>query len=212
MAAEDQMPHINVDMFENLTGDIDVSAPDRMEDIGERIKVIRGKRGLSLEEISKITGFSVNFLSDIESNAVQPQLGSIIRLSKALDSAFGAIVSNPGSGFYSITRKDEDAVVSSSMSQDGTKQAYLYKSLASDVNGRSMDAFMVQLEENLDDEMSLHEGEEFIYVLSGVVSLSIRDKNFELEPGDSAYYISANPHLITARKGKATIVAVIYGK
>ncbi len=212
MAADDQMPHINVDMFKNLTGEISVSATDSIEDIGERIKAIRGKRGLSLEEISKITGFSVKLLSDIESNAIQPQLGSIIKLSRALNSAFGDLVSSAGSNLYSITRKDENSVVLKSTSQDGKKQAYLYKSIAPGVKGRNMGAFIVQLEENPDDDMSLHEGEEFIYVLNGVVSLVIGEERFELGPGDSAYYISTSPHLIAAQKGKATILAVIYGK
>jgi len=38
-----------------------------------------------------------------------------------------------------------------------------------------MEAMMVQLEENPEGEMSIHEGEEFIYVLDGVVALKIGD-------------------------------------
>jgi len=154
----------------------------------------------------------VELLTDIESNAVHPQLGDVIKLSKAFDSAFGSLISNPGSKAYSITRKDDETFVSSSTSQDGKKQAYLYKRLAPDVKGRNMEAFVVQLDTNPQDSPSLHEGEEFIYVLNGVVSLDIGDDHFELEPGDSAYYMSTIPHLITAREGKATILATIYGR
>jgi len=212
MATGDQTPHINVDMFEGLTGEILASAPDRVEDIGERIKAIRRERGLEIKEISKITGFSVALLADIESNAVHPQLGDVIKLSKAFDGAFGTLISNSGSKTYSITRKDQETFVSSSTSQDGKNQAYLYKRLAPDVKGRNMEAFIVQLNANPQDTPSLHEGEEFIYVLSGVVSLDIGEEHFELEPGDSAYYMSSSPHLITAREGKATILATMYGR
>ena len=212
MATGDQTPHINVDIFEDLTGEISVAAPERVEDIGERIQAIRRERGLEIAEISKLTGFSVELLTDIESNAVHPQLGDVIKLSKAFDSAFGSLISNPGSKAYSITRKDDETFVSSSTSQDGKKQAYLYKRLAPDVKGRNMEAFVVQLDTNPQDSPSLHEGEEFIYVLNGVVSLDIGDDHFELEPGDSAYYMSTIPHLITAREGKATILATIYGR
>jgi len=212
METEDHTPHANADFFKNLTGETAASGQDAMESIGQRIKAIRSKRGLSLDDISKITGFSVKLLSDIESNAVKPQLGVIIRMSKALDSAFGSIVAEGGSNLYSITRKDEGAFIASSTSRDGKKQAYMYKSLASDMKGRNMETFIVQLEANPGDDMSLHEGEEFIYVLSGVVSLKLGDDLFELEPGDSAYYVSTTPHLVTARNGKASIVAVIYGK
>jgi len=68
----------------------------------------------------------------------------------------------------------------------------------------------VQLEENPDQEPSVHEGEEFIYVLDGVVSLKIGEDAFALEPGDSVYYLSTTPHLVAAKSGKATILAVLY--
>ena len=60
--------------------------------------------------------------------------------------------------------------------------------------------------------MSVHAGEEFIYVLNGLVSLKIGADDFELEPGDSVYYLSTTPHLIAAKTGEARIIAVLYGK
>jgi quercetin dioxygenase-like cupin family protein len=69
---------------------------------------------------------------------------------------------------------------------------------------------MVQLEENPDEETSLHDGEEFIFVLEGTVLLKVGDERFELEPGDSAYYLSTTPHLIAAKEKTATILAVLY--
>jgi quercetin dioxygenase-like cupin family protein len=67
------------------------------------------------------------------------------------------------------------------------------------------------LEEAPDQERSVHDGEEFIYVLEGAVSLDIGDDHFDLEPGDSAYYLSTTPHLIAAASGQAIILAVLYG-
>jgi ribosome-binding protein aMBF1 (putative translation factor) len=53
-------PHINVDYFEDLTGQIkdgSCSPPEGgQEDIGQRIKAIREAKGLSLEELSHLTG------------------------------------------------------------------------------------------------------------------------------------------------------------
>jgi quercetin dioxygenase-like cupin family protein len=73
-----------------------------------------------------------------------------------------------------------------------------------------MEAFIVQLEEAQDMERSIHDGEEFIYVLEGIVSLDIGGEHFNLASGDSAYYLSTTPHLIAAAQGRATIIAVIY--
>jgi transcriptional regulator with XRE-family HTH domain len=203
-------PMISVDFFEDVTGDISKATPKSVEEIGIRIKSIREEKGLSLEQLSKLTGFDVELLSNIESSKVQPQLGTIIKLSKALDSAFGRIVSGVGDKLYSVTRKNEQKVVSRSTSLKGRKQLYTYKSLAPEVKGRHMEALIVQLEENPEDEMSVHEGEEFIYVLDGTVLLNIGGDKFELEPGDSVYYLSTTPHLIASKSGKATILAVLY--
>ena len=73
-----------------------------------------------------------------------------------------------------------------------------------------MEALMVQLEENPEKEISVHEGEEFIFVLDGIVILEIGEDKYELEPGDSVYYLSTTPHHIAAKSGKATIIAVLY--
>lgn len=210
MEEKNQKPFIHLDFFENLTGDIPAEPQKGVEDIGQRIRNIREAKGLSLEEISNMTGFDVNFLSGIEKNEIQPQLGTVIKLSKALDSAFGRLISGVGEKLYSVTRKDERRTVSRSTSRKGKRQLYTYKSLAPDVKGRHMEALIVQLEEDPDKEVSIHEGEEFIFVLSGEVMLEIGDDKFELEPGDSAYYLSTTAHHIAAKKGKATIIAVLY--
>ncbi len=201
---------LNVDFFEGLTGDITVEPSKGLEDIGQRIRKIRQEKGLSLEELSKLTGFDVQFLSSLEKNEAQPQLGTVIKLSKALDSAFGRLVSGVGDKLYSITRKNERRTISRSTSHKGQKQVYLYKSLAPDVKGRHMEALIVQLEEDPEREISVHEGEEFIFVLDGVVEMGIGEDNFQLEPGDSVYYLSTTPHHIASKSGKATVLAVLY--
>ena len=211
MEKNDQKPHINVDFFEDLTGDISKSKRTDVDEIGLSIQKLREEKNLSLEALSNLTGFEVDFLSKIEKNEVRPQLGTLMKLSKALDSAFSRMISGVGEKLYSITRKDEQKIVSRSTSQKGKKQAYIYKSLAPEVKGRHMEALIVKLEENPDQHVSVHEGEEFIYVLDGIVSLRFGEDSFELEPGDSAYYLSTLPHLIAAKKGQATILAVLYG-
>jgi len=210
METKKKPPHINVDFFEDLTGDILEKPRDGVEEIGKRIRILREEKGISLDELSNMTGFDVELLSNIENNIVQPQLGTVIRLSKALDSAFGRLISGIGNRIYSITRRDEQKVVSRSTAKKGQKQVYTYKSLAPEVKGRHMEALIVQLEENPDKEVSVHDGEEFIYVLDGIVVLDIGEDTFDLEPGDSAYYLSTTPHLVASKKGKSTILAVLY--
>jgi len=124
-------PIISVDFFEDVTGDISKSTPKSVEEIGIRIKSVREEKGLSLDQLSKLTGFDVELLSNIESSKVQPQLGTIIKLSKALDSAFGRIVSGVGDKLYSVTRKNEQKTVSL---EKMNKRLYQDPHLERDVN------------------------------------------------------------------------------
>jgi transcriptional regulator with XRE-family HTH domain len=211
MEKNSEKPHINVDFFEDLTGDIISQDEKGVDALGQKIKALREDKKMSLDAMSKMTGFDVETLSKIEQNEIQPQLGTVIKLSKALDSALGRIVSGQGDSLYSITRKNErKSTLRSTSSKSGGQKLYTYKSLAPEVKGRHMEALIVQLEEYPDQEVSVHEGEEFIFVLDGVVLLKIGEESFELDPGDSAYYLSTTPHLLSAKGGKATIVAVVY--
>ena len=213
MEKNSEKPHINVDFFEDLTGDIVDRDDEGVEALGQKIKTLREKKGMSLEAMSQMTGFDVETLAKIEKNEIQPQLGTVIKLSKALDSALGRLVSGQGDRLYTITRKGErKSTQRSTSSKSGGQKLYTYKSLAPEVKGRHMEPLVVQLEEYPDQDVSIHEGEEFIFVLDGVVLLKIGEESFELEPGDSAYYLSTTPHLLSAKGGKATIVAVVYDR
>lgn len=210
MERTDHKPHINVDYFEDLTGEIESTSGETFDEIGVRLKTFRQEKGLSLDELSHLTGFHTDLLAGIEAGDQQPQLGTIIKLSKALDVAFSRIVSGAGKELYAVIRKGDRRVVQRSTSRKGQKQIYTYNSLASDVKGRHMEPLVVQLEEAVDDVHSVHDGEEFIYVMDGVARLLIGGETYLLEPGDTAYYLSTTPHLISADSGTATILAVLF--
>ncbi|MGE0084734.1 MAG: helix-turn-helix domain-containing protein, partial [Desulfococcaceae bacterium] len=198
--------------FEDLTGDLSGQEQESVVHIGERIRKLREEKGISLKDLSARTGFDEQLLSDIEKAEVYPQLGTILRLSKALDGAFGQLLSGEGDKPYSITRLKDRKTVARSTSGKGHKHIYSYKGLAPEVKGRNMEPLIVQLQETPEKEVSMHDGEEFIYVLHGTVLLEVGEDRYELEPGDSAYYLSSIPHWIAAKSGQATILAVIYGK
>ncbi len=197
------------DRYEMLTGNVTDGQQVSSATIGERIRQIREEKGLSYEQISNLTGFDVEVLAMMEKGEMQPPIGVVVKLSKALDSAFSRLLSGVGNRVYSVTRKDERKLVSRSTSKKG-KDLYTYQSLAPEVQGRHMESLIVTLEENPDQEMSVHDGEEFIFVLDNTVVAKIGDDMFELAPGDSVYYLSTTPHMVAAKEGKAVILAVIY--
>ena len=215
MSQGDAKPPINVDYFEDLTGKIERGASEPggaapCDQIGRRIQAIREQKGISLEQLSQLTGFDKEMLQQIETGEVCPQLGTVIKLSKALDSALERLISEEGHKLYAITRRDERKIISRTTTLRGNRAAYTYMSLAPEVKGRHMEALIVELEQIGDQARSVHAGEEFIYVLEGLVALHIGDEHFDLKPGDSAYYLSTTEHLLSAKGGKAKILAVIY--
>lgn len=210
MGKKDTIPHINVDYFEDLTGSIHNGNKGEVDEVGKRIKQVRKERGISIENLSHLTGFDVSRLKDIESGKERPQLGTVMKLSRALDSAVGRLVSGMGSKLYAITRKNERKQISRSASKTGNENTYAYMSLAPEVQGRHMEALIVQLEKSEKKDISIHNGEEFIFVLKGIANLTIGKESYDLSPGDSAYYLSTTSHFITAKTRKATILAVLY--
>ena len=85
-------------------------------------------------------------------------------------------------------------------------------SLASDVKGRHMESFIVKLEpETPDQELSVHDGEEFMFVIDGEMKARLGGKVEILSTGDTIYYLSNIPHLVTSNRNEPTyILAVIY--
>ncbi len=78
-----------------------------------------------------------------------------------------------------------------------------------------MEPFLVTLTPSVSPQIepNQHIGEEIIFVLEGEVEVSLLDKTEILNPGDSIYYDSTMPHVISCHgKEPATILAVIYAK
>ena len=177
--------------------------------IGEKIRKIRESKGLSLEEVAEKTGFSKEFLEKIENGEVSPPLCTIVKLSKALDTMVANLFSEPGEKNYCVMRVKEQKVVPRASS---TGYNYRYIPLATGLKEMHMEAFIVKLLPGSKEEKSVHDGEEFIYVLDGEVKVVIGDKEETLKMGDTIYYLSSTPHFITTNTDKpALILAVIYG-
>ena len=76
-----------------------------------------------------------------------------------------------------------------------------------------MEPFIIDVEptEETSYMLSSHEGEEFIYVMEGVVEVAYGKKHHVIEAGDSIYYDSIVPHHVHGYNGQAAkILAVVY--
>jgi transcriptional regulator with XRE-family HTH domain len=181
--------------------------------VGEKIKILREGKGLSLKEVADLTGFSTALLSQMENHLVSPSLGTIIKLAKALGVKVGDFLGETRGEPFAIVRKDERRQVSRFASKDGVKYGYSYESLGFEKKDRHMEPFIVTLEPATikTSKTSVHEGEEFIFVLEGEMEVILGNHTDVLYPGDSIYYDSTIPHRVQCHQDKITrILAVLY--
>jgi transcriptional regulator with XRE-family HTH domain len=182
--------------------------------VGERVRAVREKKGLSLQDISQRTGIPADTLADIEENRILPPLGSVIKLAKALEMKMGYFISGEEKKPYTIVRGHDRQVVSRYDSEKGRYYGYEYQSLAPHKKDRHMEPFLVTLNPSqTEEERSTHDGQEFIFVLDGEMEVRLGEEIHVLEPGDAIYYDSTVPHLVKCRGEKSTkILAVLYAE
>ncbi len=189
--------------------------PEEHVEIGEKVKALRVAKGMSVEDVSKISGISESFISKIEDQTISPPLGSIISLSKAFDVSVGEFFGGSGDSPFCIVRSDDRKTVSRFNSIDSKSCGYSYEALGLQKKNRQMEPFLVTLtpQEDTHVESNQHIGEEIIFVLEGKVEVKLLDHTDILNPGDSIYYDSNVPHIISCHGDEsATILAVIYAK
>jgi len=180
--------------------------------VGESVKAIRKKKGLSLKDLSQRTGVDAGLLTEIEKGEVSPPLGTIIKVAKALDTKMGYFISGGEDLPYTIMRKDDRKLVSRFDTGKSDRYGYEFSSLAPYKKNRHMEPFIVKLEpSDIEEERSSHDGQEFIYVLEGTMEVRLEGEVHLLDAGDAIYYDSTVPHLVKCH-GKHTtkILAVLY--
>jgi len=181
--------------------------------IGEKIRELREKRGLSLQDMANRTGYTSALLSQVENHLISPPLGALIKIAKALEVKVGTFFGEEPRESYAIVRRDERKHISRYASKEGVSYGYSYESLGFDKKDRQMEPFLVTLEPATvkSEKLSTHDGEEFIFVLEGEMEAILGGHKDVLHPGDSIYYNSTIPHKVQCHRDIPTkILAVIW--
>ena len=184
--------------------------------VGAKIKGIRESKNLSVEEIAERSGLSVDQINSIENDVNLPSLGPLIKIARALGVRLGTFMDDNDALGPVVTRaKDREAESSISFSNGATdaRKHMEYHPLAQQKAGRHMEPFIIDINptENQDFQLSAHEGEEFIYVMSGEVDVDYGKEKYTLSEGDSIFYDSIVKHHLHGAPGKsAKILAVVY--
>ncbi len=189
--------------------------PSKSHTIGDRIRGLRIEKGLSIGDVAKQSGISEAIISGIEAQTVSPPLGTIINLAKIFQVSVGELFGDSADSPFCIVRSDDRKTVSRFNSTDGQTGGYSYESLGHQKQNRQMEPFLVTLTPSRSRQLepNQHDGEEILYVLEGQVDVRLADHTDTLNPGDSIYFDSNLPHVVSCHgNDPATILAVIYAR
>jgi len=177
--------------------------------LGARVRTYREKLGLSVEDLAKNAGLDPVLVSHIEEGMVYPAISVMVKLSRALGQRLGTFTDDQFRDDPLIVRQGERKEEALPHKGEGPNH-YHYFLLGKGKTDRHMEPFYIQIEPDGAKEVSSHEGEEFIIVVSGEVELIYGQQTYRLKAGDSTYYNSVVPHYVGAAGGPASIYAVIY--
>jgi DNA-binding XRE family transcriptional regulator len=161
---------------------------------GSRIKQLRLQRGLTLQQLAKRCELAASTISKVEQNQISPTYENVLRLADGLHVDVAELFSPKPNrmmlGRRSVTRAGQGARLRSAQ--------YGYEMLCADLSSKQFIPMLTTLSAHSIQEFPdfiRHDGEEFIYVLSGVVELHTDIyEPLRLDAGDSCYFDSTMGH------------------
>lgn len=152
-----------------------------LAEVGPRLKSLRTRRGITLATLSEATGISKSTLSRLESGQRKPSLELLLPIALAHQVPLDEMVGVPQVGDPRIhlrPRRVNGQVVLPLTRQPGAIQAY---------------KMTIPVTKNVPDPR-IHDGYEWMYVLSGQLRLVLADHDLLLGPGEAAEFDTRVPH------------------
>jgi len=176
----------------------------RERSIGGKITHLRRAKGLSLLNLANQTGFTPEFIRNVEAGKVLPPVAFLIRASRALSVDAGSLLS-----------EEEERAASEKRRRSFIKrtQEYSYQVLTPGAETTHLKVFLVTIDPMKEHKMVeySHEGEEFIYVLKGRIEVLVGENSNILGKEQTLHFNSGIVHrLRNLGKEPAKLIVVIY--
>ena len=173
------------------------------------VKALRTRAGLTLTELAERSDLAASTISKIETGQLSPGYENIQRLAMGLEvdvaELFMPRIDTVSTGMRGVTRKGGGVLHQS--------ENYEYEALAADLSKKQFLPLFATIKARSVEEFAAlpsHEGQEFVYVISGTLELhSEHYVPLALGPGDSVYFDSRAGHaLVSTGKEEAKILWV----
>lgn len=170
------------------------------------VRMHRLSHGLTLDQLATAAGVTKSYLSKVERGKSSPSIAIAMRIAQALDVDAAEIfaASEESSGSVRV----EHGAARSASPEPGTA---MYVPIAATVQGKHMHPFWVHPSDAADGPLVRHAGDEFLFVASGSLELTVDDEVHRLTAGDTAYFAATRPHRLRSLSSgadRATAVVV----
>ena len=152
-----------------------------LAEVGPRLKQLRARRGVTLTDLAAATGISKSTLSRLETGQRKPSLELLLPIAQAHQVPLDELVGAPEVGDPRIRPKPRK------------RNGRIVVPLTQTPSG--MHAWKVIIPpESGEPELRIHEGHEWLYVLSGQLRLILGDRDITMGPGEVAEFDTGLPH------------------
>ncbi|MEV3904846.1 MULTISPECIES: helix-turn-helix domain-containing protein [unclassified Mycobacterium] len=167
--------------------------------VRRRLRELRTQRGLTLEEVANRSSIDVSTLSRLESGKRRLALDHLPRLAAALSVSTDDLLRTPDA---------EDPRVKSS---SHTHHGVTYWPLTRQGPASGLHAFKIRVSARRrkpPEELPVHEGQDWMYVLSGRLRLILGDQDFTVKPGEAVEFSTWTPHWFGAVEEAVEALAI----
>ena len=181
-------------------------APVEALNLGTRVRELRKARGWTLEQAAVQAGLARSTLSKIENGQMSPTYEALKKLAEGLAISVPQLFTPPSKtqvmGRIAVTKLDEG--------QSHATTTYEHELLAASLTRKQMLPYRTTIRARDVAEFDgwvRHDGEEFLYVLTGMVRLYTEFyEPVELRRGDSAYYDASMGHNVISLSDEDAVI------
>lgn len=160
-------------------------------DLGERVRNLRKRKGMTLTKLGQETGLSPAFLSNLERNLCSPTIENIQRICTALNIELVKLLDDNNWG-ENVIRADKRRTIFEE------KDQIRYESI--NFGPDRLDGLVIVVESHCEYEKEwTHPYDEIGFVLEGELIVSLDEQQFTLRKGDAFYVDAMRKHSLSNR-------------
>jgi len=181
----------------------EISVEAQLCSFGVRLREFRTRRGLTLDELAGRSGLTKSFLSRLESGGRQASIAAVLTLARVFDVSLAYFFDSPLAAEPCVIVRGADA-------EEKTANGLKYAALSSAGRFSCLQPLRVRVSPGRRGaEHYQHKGEEWLYVLSGRLTLSLAGNTYDLGSGDAAHFDARLPHRLIAPGPEDTHVLLV---